>query len=339
MAAAAKAPEPTGPQKAAMLLLLLGESDSAPLLRHLEEDEVRKIATEITRIGFLKADQAQGALDEFWRMTRDREGMILGGVEPARRILGVALGPEAARAFEGGTDGVSGSPAVAKVRSADPRHLVRILRNEHPQTVALVTSQLDASAAAALLALLPAEERADVTLRMAAMDQISPEVVNRVAQVVADKLSSIGEPERESYAGVKAVSAIFNQMDSAASDPIFEHMQSQNPEIADAIRGMMFGFEDLLSIDASQLKEIMARVDRKAMTTALKGASQSLREHFFSTMSARAVEMLKEEIEAMGPVKMKDVQAAQTQMIATVRELEAEGVVSLRGGESEQYVV
>jgi flagellar motor switch protein FliG len=174
---------------------------------------------------------------------------------------------------------------------------------------------------------------------MGNLDQISPEIVNKIATVIGQKLQAIGEYSRESYGGIRAVAEMFNRLDSGTSREILDVIETQNPNLVETIRHLMFVFEDLLLIDVNQLKEIMDRIDRKVLTLALKGTSESLQEHFLKTMSARASEMLKEEMESMGPVRIKEVEAAQQEIIAVVRKLESEGVVSLKGTVGEQYVV
>jgi flagellar motor switch protein FliG len=225
------------------------------------------------------------------------------------------------------------------LQKVDPQQLAKFIHNEHPQTIALVLSHLGASQAAALLVSLPAEMRSDVALRMANLDQISPEIVNKIASVIGQKLQAIGEFSRESYGGIRAVSDMFNRLDSGTSKEILDVIERHNPNLVETIRHLMFVFEDLLLIDVNQIRELLARVDRKSLTLALKGTSDSLKEHFFATMSGRATEMLKEDIDSLGPVRIKEVEAAQQQIIAMVRQLEGEGVITLKGAVGEQYVV
>jgi flagellar motor switch protein FliG len=203
----------------------------------------------------------------------------------------------------------------------------------------LVLSQLNASQAAALLVSLPSEIRSDVALRMGVLDQISPEIVNKIAAVIGKKLKSIGEYSRESYGGIRAVAEMFNRLDSGSSKEILEAIEVTNPNLVETIRHLMFVFEDILMIDAIQLKDIAVKIDRKVLTVALKGTSEQLRDHFLTTMSARGAEMMKEEMESMGPVRIKEVEAAQQQIIAVVRQMEAEGVITMKGTVGEQYVI
>jgi flagellar motor switch protein FliG len=333
--------ETTGIRKAATLLLLLGDDLSASILRELSEAEVQQVAREITRIDSLTSDQAEATLEEFYQMSMARDFAVRGGIDYAKKMLTTAFGPEAGKKIVDRLIMMMGGEYVHLdvLQKADPQQLARFIHNEHPQTIALVLSHLNASSAASLLSSLPPELRPDVALRMANLDQITPEIVNKIAKVIGEKLQVIGQFSRESYGGVRAVSEIFNQLDAGSSKEILDVIEGQNPNLVETIRQLMFVFEDLLNIDANQLKEILSRVDRKILTTALKGTSGKLREHFFSTMSPRAVEMLRDDIDSMGPVKIKEVEGAQQQIIGIVRQLEAEGVISLKGGSAEQYVV
>jgi flagellar motor switch protein FliG len=200
-------------------------------------------------------------------------------------------------------------------------------------------AHLDSAQAAALLSSLPQSQRADLALRVANLDQIAPEVVNKIATVIGQKLNALGEFSRESYGGVHAVAEMFNRLDSDTSQELLAHIQSEDQTLFDTIRHLMFVFDDLLVLDQNAIKEIMARVDRKVPMLALKGTSEQLKRHFLQCMSERGAQMMLEDMEALGPVKIKEVEAAQQEIIAVVRKLEAEGVVSLRGTVGEQYVV
>jgi flagellar motor switch protein FliG len=225
------------------------------------------------------------------------------------------------------------------LQRADPQQLAKFIHNEHPQTIALILSHLNASQAAGLVISLPPELRADVALRMASLDQISPEVISKIASIIGGKLKALGELSRESYGGVRAVSEMFNRLDSGTSKDILEAIEKTDPNLVETIRHLMFVFEDLLLLGPEAIKEILAKVDRKLLTVALKGTSEQLKNHFLSGMSQRGSEMLKEDMEALGPVKIKEVEASQQQIIAVVRQLEAEGTISLKGTVGEQYVV
>lgn len=330
-----------GVRKAAILLILLGEEHSAAILRELTEVEVQQVAREIARVDSLTAEQTEATLEEFCQLTMGHDYAVRGGIDYARRMLLKAFGPDNGKKITDRLVMMMGGEYIHLdvLQKADPQQLARFIHTEHPQTIALVLSHLNAASAAGLLSSLPSELRPEVALRMANLDEITPEIVNKIAKVIGEKLQVVGQYSRESYGGARAMAEIFNQLDTTTSGEILAVIESQNPNLVETIRQMMFVFDDLLSIDVNQLKEILARVDRKVLTYALKGTSTKLQDHFFSTMSARAVEMLKDDIEALGPVKIKEVEAAQQQVIGVVRELESEGVVSLKGGGTEQYVV
>jgi flagellar motor switch protein FliG len=198
---------------------------------------------------------------------------------------------------------------------------------------------LNPSQAAALLISLPPEMRSDIAQRMASLDQISPEIIMKIASVIGSKLKALGEFSRESYGGVRAVAEMLNRLDSGSSRVILDHIEQQDTNLVETIRHLMFVFEDLLLIDPLGLKEVVGKVERKVLTVALKGTSEQLRNHIMTCMSQRGAEMLREDMDALGPVKIKEVEAAQQTIIALVRQLEAEGVISLKGTVGEQYVV
>jgi flagellar motor switch protein FliG len=330
-----------GIRKAAMLLIVLGEQTSADLLQQLSEDEVQKVSREVARITAISSDQAEVVLNEFNHVLTAGEYVARGGLEYARKLLTRAFNPDQAKRLLDRLAKALGAEAASfdAIQKADPQQLAKFIHNEHPQTIALVLSHLSASQAAALLNSLPPGLRSDVSLRMASLDQISPEVILKIAGVIGQKLRSLGEFSRESYGGVRAVAEILNRLDSTAGREILEHIEQNDTNLAETIRHLMFVFEDLLLIDPLGLKEVLAKVDRKVLTVALKGTSEQLRNQILGCLSQRGADMLKEDMEALGPVKIKEVEAAQQQIIAVVRQLEAEGVVSLKGAVGEQYVV
>lgn len=330
-----------GVQKAAALLILLGDQASAELIKHLPEDDVQAVTREIARLKKITPEQAETILEEFFQMTAARTYMVTGGIDYARSLLVNAFGPETARKVMDRMIKAMGADisSFEALQKADPQQLAKFLHSEHPQTVALVLAHLNPSQAAALLAALPAPQRADLALRVAGLDQISPEVITKIAVVISQKLNSLGEFSRASYGGVRSVAEMFNRLDSETSKDVLAEIEQQDAGLVETIRHLMFTFDDLLLLDASVIKEILARVDRKIPMLALKGTSEKLKGHFFHCMSERAAHMMRDDMEALGPVKMKDVEGAQQEIVAVVRKLEAEGIVSLGGGGGDQYVV
>jgi flagellar motor switch protein FliG len=329
-----------GVQKAATLLVILGEQVSGEVLKQLDEDEIQQVSREVARISAVSTEQAESVLDEFYQMTLAHDYVLKGGVDYARKLLINAFGPESARRLLDRLMKTLGSEVASfdELQKADPQQLAKFIHNEHPQMVALILSHLNASQAAALLISLPPELRADVAWRMAHLDQISPEIIGKVAGIIGQKLKALGEFSRESCGGVRAVAEMFNRLDSGTSKEILDGIEQQDSILVEAIRHLMFVFEDLLLIDQNGIKELLSKVDRKLLTVALKGTSEELRKHFLQCMSQRGAEMLQEDMEALGPTKLKDVDGAQQQIIAVVRQLESEGTISLKGSVGEQYV-
>jgi flagellar motor switch protein FliG len=331
----------TGLRKAAMLLVVLGEQASADLLQQLSEEDVQKVSREVAKITAISGEQAEAVLTDFHHISTAGDYIARGGMEFARKLLTTAFAPDVAKRLLDRLTKALGADAASfdALQKADPGQLAKFIHNEHPQTIALVLSHLSQTQAAALLTSLPAQMRADVALRMASLDQISPEVIIKIASVIGQKLKTLGQFARESYGGVRAVAEMLNRLDSTSTREILTHIDQQDTNIAETIRHLMFVFEDLLLIDPVGLKEVLAKIDRKILTVALKGTSEQLRNQILASMSQRGADMLREDMEALGPIKIKEVEAAQQQIIAIVRQLESEGVLSLKGTVGEQYVV
>lgn len=334
-------PEPMpGIRKAAIFLVLLGDEAAANLFRYLSEEEVQEISKEISRLGKIEPESADLVLDDYYKMTLARTYMARGGVEFAKKLLLKAFGADTSRKL---LERVSASlqsslAGFDYLQKADPQQVSRFIQNEHPQTIALVLAHMDSEKAAALLSTLPAELQADVVMRIAKLEQISPEIIGKISGILAQKLQSLGEISRESRGGVRAVAELINRLDTKASAAILEKVESENPDLALGIRNLMFVFDDILLIDDMGMREIVQRIDKKTLTMALKGTSEELKNQFFRNMSQRAVAMLREDMEVLGPVKIKDVEAAQQEIVMVIRKLDEDGVLSIKGSASEEYV-
>ena len=330
-----------GIRKAAILMIMIGQDASSTILRQLDENEVQQITREIARVQMLAPEEAEGVLEEFYQMSVAHDYVIKGGVEYARKVLVNAFGAEEGRRIYDRLIKTLSSETLSfdALQKTDPQQLAKFIHHEHPQTIALILSHLNPSQAAGLLSSLPAEIRSDVALRMASLDEISPEIVTRIAGVIGAKLKSLGEMSREAYGGVSAVAEMLNRLDSTSSMEILESIERDNPALGQTVRHLMFVFEDLLLLDVNSVKELLAKVDKKILTVALKGTSDQMKNHMLQAMSQRGSEMLKEDMDALGPIKIKEVEAAQQQIIAVVRQLESEGVISLKGTAGEQYVL
>ena len=329
----------SGPQKAAIVLVALGESVGGEILKQLNEEEVKAVSKAIARLENVAPSQRESVLEEFFQMAVQARGGR-GGFEFAKKILANAFGAEGAKriAEHLPKTGSRFNKNIESLQKADPQQLSRFIEGEHPQTIALILSHLSPSQAASLLSNIRSELRADVALRIAQFDRVSPDVVSRISVVISEKLKTLGELRTELHGGPRSVAEILNRMDASVSDEILGNMQDEQP-LVDAIRHFMFTFDDLLLLDSMAMKEVVAKIDRKLLVVALKGTSDQMKHHFLQCMSQRGGEMMREDMEAAGPVKIRDVEAAQQQILAVVRQLENEGVLSLKGGGGDQYVV
>lgn len=341
MASSAVAAKLSGLQKSAILLVALGDQASSNLLKHLTAEQVQAVSGAIVNLPSISAAEAESILEEFHRATSDAVRVGQGGIAYAKRILAGAFGPEGSKRHldqlpESGEDGRS----TRQLQNVEPQVLARFVKSEHPQTVAIILSQLNPSQSAGVLASMDPAVRPDIALRIARLDKISPVVVDKISAIIGQKLKSLGELKRQPSGGPRAVAEIFNQLDSELSSELLTLIGEQNSELMESIRQKMFVFDDLMNLDANGVKELLARADRRQLTIALKGTNDELRQHLLKGMSQRGALMLLEDMEALGPVKIRDVEGAQQAIIAVLRQLETEGVLSLKGsGGDDQFVV
>jgi flagellar motor switch protein FliG len=329
----------TGMQKAAVLMVTLGDETAANIFKYLEEDEIQTISREIAITKHVQPEVAEEVMEEFHTMTQARSYISQGGIEYAKKLLIKSVGPEVARKIiDRLVKALESSAGFTSLERANPQQLSKFIQNEHPQTIALILAHLNASQAAELISSLPEALRSDVAMRMASLQEISPEVVRRISLILEQKLEALGSFATEAYGGVRAVAELFNRMDRNTGRAVLEKIETENPQLAASIRDLMFVFDDILLIDDNGITEILKRADKKTLTIALKGTSEELQNQFFRNMSTRAVELMKEEMEFMGPVKLKDVEKSQHEVVEIVRQLEEEGVISIGGGGGEDYV-
>lgn len=326
-------------RKAAVMAVLLGDEATSMLMKYLSEEEATKLSREISRLETVAPEEAETILEEFYQLQMAHSYFLQGGIEYAKKLLIKAYGPEMAKKL---LDRIvhslkpSGFDALQK---ADPQQLSKFIQNEHPQTIALILAHLDATQAAELLSSLPQDIRGDVVIRMANLEEISQEVIAKITSVLEQKLESIGTISRQAYGGLKAVAELVNRLDSAMGKELLEAVESIDPNLSLNIRNLMFVFDDILLLGDPEIREILQRVDKKVLTMALKGGSEEIRQMFFKNMSGRAVELMKEDMEFMGPVKLKDVELAQQEIIGIIRQLDEEGQISLKGAGGDQYIV
>ncbi len=331
--------ELTNLQKIAILMVVLGEEVTTEIFKRLEEEEIADISREISLLGPIPSDVSEKVIEEFYSITVAKKYIALGGLEYAKQVLVKSLGPDQARKIiDRLIKLLEKSTGFASLEKVNPQQLSKFIQNEHPQTIALILAHLSASQAADLLSSLPEELRAEVAIRMANLEEISPDIIKKISSVLDQKLQAIGSYSLEEYGGVKAVADLLNRMERKAAKIVLEQIESRSPELAAQIRDLMFVFDDIIMIDDRGVAEILKRVDKKTLAIALKGANEELKSKFFRNMSQRAVEMLKEEMEYMGPVRVRDVEKAQHEIVEVVRQLEEEGVISIGAG-GEEYVV
>ena len=329
----------TGGQKAAVLMVTLGDETAAGIFNYLEEDEIQTISREIAITKHVQPEVAEEVLEEFHTMTQARSYISQGGIEYAKKLLIKSVGPEVARKIiDRLVKALESSAGFSSLERANPQQLSKFIQNEHPQTIALILAHLNASQAAELISSLPEVLRSDVAMRMASLQEISPEVVRRISLILEQKLEALGSFATEAYGGVRAVAELFNRLDRSVSQPALERIEAESPDIGVAIRNLMFVFDDLKGVEENGIREIANRADKKALTVALKGASEEIRQKFFKNMSKRAVDLLKEEMEVMGAVRLRDVEKAQQEVVAIARKLEEEGLITTGAGAGEPYV-
>jgi len=329
----------SGRRKAAIFMTTLGDETGASILRQLTEEQVHDITREISTLGKLSVEERNSVLNEFITTASNPNAASSGGVEYATSVLLAAFGPETGKRMAERLLRSVGSDSsnVDTLRKADAQQLAKVVQREHPQTLALILCNLDTSKAARVLSELPEKLRAQVARRMAALDQVSPDVTNRLAKIIGSKLRVMGESSLESFGGIRTVAELLNRVDPTTSEEILKEITADDPTLGHEIRQIMFVFEDLLNISQDSLRKLLGKVDRKVLTLALKGSSPQIKKHFASAMSQRASEMLSEDMAALGPVRIRDVQHAQQALIATARQMNEAGEISLTAG-LEEYV-
>lgn len=328
-------------RKAAMLMVALGEEAASEVCRGLSQGQLRRLAQEIAELENISPQAAGQLLEEYRQLLLGPDGMSQGGASYARSLLAKTFGEETAQALM--ADVVRAQQLsvgqLDSLRKAEPQQLARFLEGEHPQTTALILAHLDSKPASALLMKLPETCRAEVVKRLALLRNFSPDIAQKVSLVLHRKLQALGEQSRRGYAGFKGVADLLNRLEPTTVKAILETIEADDAALALNIRNLMFTFDDLLSVPDAGIRELLARLDKKVLAMALKGASEEVRAHLMKNMSSRAVEMLKEDIEVLGPVRGRDVNKAQQEAVAVARQLEAEGKIVLKPESADEYIV
>ena len=332
----------TGARKAAILLSFLGETEAAPILRSLPIEDLERITDEVANLDRVPVEVTLEVLEEFKKIMAAQEYAAIGGQDFAARMLVKAFGENGAKSMVDRLNRPDDRDSLnlGVLRRADHQQLARFLGGEHAQTKAVVLGHLDPKQASALLMKLEPEDRADCVKRMATMGKYSPEAIAKASRVINRRFaSSADQPSKSNNAGVKNLAELMNRLDPNTSREILDSIEAEEPTLAINIRDMMFTFENFLEVPEPDLRELVNTLDKKTLMIALKGASEDLRTHIYRTMSSRAVDMMKEDSEMMGPVRSKEVAKAQSEMIAIARKLEAEGKMVLRSQGEDEYVL
>ncbi len=331
----ASSEEYTGVQKAAILLIALGPEKSASIFKHLKEEEIEELTLEIANTRSISPQTKEDVLNEFYQVCLAQQYIAEGGIGYAKELLEKALGEEKA---QGVISKLTASLQVRPfefVRKTDPSQLLNFIQDEHPQTIAMILSYLSAGQASVIISSLVPEKQADVAKRIAMMDRTSPDVIKEVERVLERKLSALVNQDYTIVGGVDAIVNILNTVDRGTEKHIMETLEIEEPELADEIRKKMFVFEDILLLDDRAIQRVLRDVDNNDLGVALKAANEDVQNVIFKNMSKRLSAMIKEDMEYMGPVRMKDVEEAQQKIVGIIRKLEdsAEIVISRGGGD------
>ena len=339
MAVPTSADELNGVQKAAILLIALGPEKSATVFKHLKEEEIEELTLEIANTRSVSPKMKEDVLNEFYQVCLAQQYIAEGGIGYAKELLEKALGSEEAQNVITKLTASLQVRPFEFVRKTDPSQLLNFIQEEHPQTIAMILSYLTAGQAALIIGALPPEKQADVAKRIAMMDRTSPDVIKEVERVLERKLSSLVNQDYTIVGGVDAIVAILNTVDRATEKHIMESLEIEEPELADEIRKKMFVFEDILLLDDRAIQRVLRDVDNNDLGVALKAANEEVQNVIFKNLSKRLAAMIKEDMEFMGPVRMKDVEEAQQKIVGIIRKLEESSEIVISRGGGDEIVV
>ena len=324
----------SGKEKAAILLISLGPENSAEIFKHLSEEEIEELTLQIANMRMVSSDEKNSVIEDFYQLALAQEYISEGGINYAKDILERALGPEKAVDIIGKLTSSLHVKPFEFIRKADPNQLLNYIQNEHPQAIALILSYLNPGQAAQILANLPPEKQSEVTRRIAIMDRTSPEVVKEIEKVLENKFSSMLSQDFTTAGGIQSTVDILNSVDRGTEKFIMEELDIRDAELSEEIRRRMFVFEDIVSLDNRSIQRITREIDNSQWAIALKGASEEVKDVIFANMSKRLAEMIREDIEFMGPVRIRDIEEAQQNIVNIIRRLEEDGeIITPRGGD------
>ncbi len=331
--------ELTGRQKAAVFLVTIGSEISSEIFKHLREDEIETLTFEIARLETVDSEDRDRVLQEFQELMMAQDFITTGGIDYARELLEKSLGSQRAVDI---INRLTSSLQVRPfdfIRRTDPTHLLNFIQQEHPQTIALILAYLEPQKASVILGSLPHDVQSDVAKRIATMDRTSPEVLREVERVLEKKLSTLSSEDYTAAGGVESIVEILNLVDRSTEKVIIESLEEEDPELAEEIKKRMFVFEDIVMLDDRAIQKVMREVDTSELAKALKSVDTEVQDKIFRNMSKRASTLLKEDMEYMGPIRMKDVEESQQKIVSIIRKLEEQGeIVVARAGEDELVV-
>ncbi len=328
-----------GVQKAAVLLIALGPERSADVFKHLKEDEIEELTLEIANTRSISPQIKEDVLEEFYQICLAQRYIAEGGIGYAKELLDKALGADKAQEVITKLTASLQVRPFEFVRKTDPSQLLNFIQDEHPQTIAMILSYLTSAQAAMVIGALPPEKQADVAKRIAMMDRTSPDVIKEVEKVLERKLASLVNQDYTIVGGVDAIVNILNTVDRSTEKHIMESLEIEEPELADEIRKKMFVFEDILLLDDRAIQRVLRDVENSDLGIALKGANEEVQNVIFKNLSKRLAAMIKEDMEFMGPVRMKDVEEAQQKIVSVIRKLEDAGEIVISRGGGDEIVV
>ena len=331
--------EITGIQKAAVLLIALGPERSSQIFKHLKDDEIEQLTLEIANTKSVPAELKDEVIEEFYEICLAQQYIAEGGIAYAKELLDKALGEDRARDVIGRLTASLQVRPFEFVRKADASQLLNFIQDEHPQTIALILAYLPSSQAAAVVSALAPEKQADVAKRIAMMDRTSPDVIKEVERVLEKKLASLVNQDYTIVGGVDSIVNILNTVDRSTEKHIMENLEIEEPELADEIRRKMFVFEDILILDNRSIQTVLREVDNNELAIALKNANEDVQQVIFDNLSSRLATMIKEDMEFMGPVRLKDVEEAQQKIVNIIRKLEDSGEIVISRGGGDEIVV
>ena len=331
--------ELTGVQKAAILLITLGPEKSAEIFKHLKEDEIEELTLEIANTRSVSPQVKEDVINEFYQVCLAQQYIAEGGIGYAKELLEKALGSDKAQEVIGKLTASLQVRPFEFIRKTEPSQVLNFIQDEHPQTIAMILSYLSPSQAAQILGSLSPEMQADVAKRIAQMDRTSPDVIKEVERLLERKLSSLIHQDYTIAGGVDAIVAILNSVDRGTEKRIMESLEIDEPELAEDIRKKMFVFEDILLLDDRAIQRVLRDVDNSTVGVALKGANEEVQNVIFKNMSQRLAAMIREDMDFMGPVRMKDVEEAQQQIVGVIRKLEDAGEIVIARGGGDDLVV